>query len=142
MCSFALRRLLQNRQTKVPPTITTDHSGGTSRGTPNRDAPTATATDSGFTDPRELHDCWHLDGVLLKPGVHDIPGGARCTGRAALEAGARDCYRGNAEVIIESHCHHCAKPTRRNRSWKRGSLRSGSKPGSTLRLVIILKCSA
>ena len=34
-----------------------------------------------------------------------------------------------------------AKPTRRNKSWKRGSLRSGSKAGSTLSVVRIPKCS-
>src|SRR5216684_3499958 len=34
-----------------------------------------------------------------------------------------------------------AKPARRNKSWKRWSLRSGSKAGSTLRVVRIVKCS-
>src|SRR6266571_3592589 len=34
-----------------------------------------------------------------------------------------------------------ANPTRRNKSWKRGSLRKGSKLGSTLRVVRIPKCS-
>jgi len=33
-----------------------------------------------------------------------------------------------------------SKPTRRTRSWKRGSLRSGSNEGSTLSVATMLKC--
>ena len=42
---------------------------------------------------------------------------------------------------MEPEADYCAKPTRRNKSWKRGSVRSGSKAGSTLREVRIARCS-
>jgi hypothetical protein len=61
-------------------------------------------------------------------------------GRKGLVAASRrflDSYsmkRQGLEVILPVVLLS-AKPTRRNKSWKRGSLRSGSKAGSTLSMA-------
>src|SRR5258707_15415286 len=57
------------------------------------------------------------------PGYHEPFRRARTPDQMRRSSGSRG-DRGTR--------NYCAKPTRRNKSWNRGSLRSGSKPGSTL----------